>query len=78
MELRDKHNKAPPVLDDAAQLAGELIAHAMNSDDTVLSSPELLARTDRLLNTNTPTPTPPARKKRKNVLESVIYCLQVI
>ena len=68
IELRDKHSKSPIVLDDAAKLAGELIAHAMNSDDTVLSSPELLARTDRLLNSNTPTPTPPARKKRKNVL----------
>ena len=66
----------PSVCDNPAYLAEELISHALNRNDTTLSSPELMEMTDRLLATprapsfhhdQTPKP-PPRNNKRKDAL----------
>ncbi len=55
----------------------ELIAHALNSDDTILSSPEILKRTDRLINNPQQhyglTPKRPERKKKRKCVLSPLF-----
>jgi hypothetical protein len=70
MELRSisQENLSPQI--NVAELADELIGHALKSDDTNLTSPDVLARADALLNTpqrrqqlpvTSQAPTPPVR-----------------
>jgi hypothetical protein len=77
MELRSRsqENLSPQI--NVAELANELIGHALKSDDTNLTSPDVLARADALLNTpqcrqqlpvTSQAPTPPVRNKRKAAL----------
>jgi ribA/ribD-fused uncharacterized protein len=79
MELRSisQENLSPQI--NVAELADELIGHALKSDDTNLTSPDVLARADALLNTpqcrqqlpvTSQAPTPLVRNKRKAALLS--------
>lgn len=75
MELRETKSVGSVTQYGAVQLVDELIAHALNSNNTNLSSPEVLQMTERIMNTPRcieKDPTPPPRPKRKNVLSPLV------